>query len=126
MAGVTLGADGFLWCRDLPAPPPGEQGERGAAAGRRELRRVPAPAVEAIDTLSAGDVFHGAFAFAVAAGRAVEAAAELGCAAAALKCARFGGRRGTPSWAEVAPLLSAEWVGGGAGDGTGGAGGARL
>ncbi len=57
--------------------------------------------VAAVDTLGAGDVFHGAFTLALAEGRAVEAALGFANTAAALKCSRPGGRDGIPSRAEV-------------------------
>ncbi len=86
--GVTLGAEGFLWLED------------GAP------QRSPAPAVDVVDTLGAGDVFHGAYALALAEGRPVEAAARFANAAAALKCTRPGGRAGIPARFEVDWLLS--------------------
>lgn len=86
--GVTLGAEGFLWLED------------GAP------RRSPAPSVTVVDTLGAGDVFHGAYALALAEGRPVEAAARFANAAAALKCTRPGGRAGVPARFEVDRLLS--------------------
>jgi sulfofructose kinase len=61
--------------------------------------------VSAIDTLAAGDVFHGAFTLAIGEGRDVTGAARFANAAAALKCTRFGGRLGAPSRAEVEALL---------------------
>lgn len=81
--GATCGADGYVWL---------EEGE---------IRRVPSPTVPAIDTLAAGDVFHGAFALAILEGRSVAESARFACTAAALKCARFGGRLGCPTRAEV-------------------------
>ena len=68
------------------------------------LRREPVFPIEAVDTLGAGDVFHGAFALALAEGHDVTAAMRFGSAAAALKCsglaarpARPRGRRSRPS-----------------------------
>ena len=52
------------------------------------LRASPVFAVDAVDTLGAGDVFHGAFTLALAEGRDVEAAMRFAAAAAGLKCAR--------------------------------------
>lgn len=89
VVGVTLGPDGFLWLDD----------------GRE--RRERAPAVDAVDTLGAGDVWHGAFTLALAEGQPLPAAARFANAAAALKCTRFGGRSGAPSRAEVAAFLGA-------------------
>ena len=85
--GVTLGADGFLW-RD----------------GETE-HRIPAPRIVAVDTLAAGDVWHGAFTLALAERRELVDAARFANAAAALKCTRAGGRSGAPSRAEVDAYL---------------------
>ena len=90
VVGVTLGADGFLWLD----------------AGSE--RRAPAPRIDVVDTLAAGDVFHAAFAVAVAEGRAVADAARFANAAAALKCTRPGGRTGAPTRIEVDALLARE------------------
>ena len=70
-----------------------------------ESRHHPAHRVEAVDTLGAGDVFHGAFALAVAEGQAIGDAVAFASAAAAIKVTRFGGRAGTPTRAEVEHLL---------------------
>jgi sulfofructose kinase len=70
------------------------------------LRRSPVFAVEAVDTLGAGDVFHGAFTLALAEGRDVVAAMRFAAAAAGLKCARPGGSMGAPRRAEVDALLA--------------------
>jgi sulfofructose kinase len=87
VVGVTLGADGLLW-----------------REGGRELRSL-APPVNVIDTLAAGDVFHGAFALAIGEGRTVLDSARFANAAAALKCTRFGGRLGAPTRMEVEAFL---------------------
>jgi sulfofructose kinase len=70
------------------------------------LRHVPAPRVEAVDTLAAGDVFHGGFAFGLSEGWPIERIIPFASAAAAIKCTKFGGRLGAPSRAEVEALLS--------------------
>ena len=88
IVGVTLGEAGFLYVAD----------------GREH--RVPAPKVRAIDTLAAGDVWHGAFALALGERRSIEEAANFANVAAAIKCTRFGGRRGTPTRAEVENWLT--------------------
>jgi sulfofructose kinase len=69
------------------------------------VRRVPGFRVAAVDTLGAGDVWHGAFALALAEGVAETPAARFANAAAALKCARRGGRAGAPRRAEVEAFL---------------------
>lgn len=86
--GASCGADGYAWYEN----------------GR--IRRVRAPRIEVVDTLAAGDVFHGAFALALLEGRGIEGAARFACAAASLKCTRFGGRLGCPSRAEVDAFLA--------------------
>jgi len=72
----------------------------------RALRRSPVFAVKAVDTLGAGDVFHGAFALALAEGRGVVAALRFAAAAAGLKCTRIGGSAAAPARAEVEGLLA--------------------
>jgi sulfofructose kinase len=69
------------------------------------MRHMPAIAVDAIDTLGAGDVFHGAFMLALAEGRDAVAALRFATAAAAIKCTRFGGILGAPTREEVDGLL---------------------
>lgn len=85
--GVTAGADGFFWF------------EPGSG-----VRHLPAPPVTAIDTLGAGDVFHGAFALALGEGKNVETAARFATVAASLACAGHG-RRAIPDRAAVWSLL---------------------
>jgi sulfofructose kinase len=83
-------------------------GEKGCWWFDRESetpRHVPALKLETIDTLAAGDVFHGAFALRLAEGADLDAALRFASVAAALKCTRFGGRRGAPTRAEVEAML---------------------
>jgi sugar/nucleoside kinase (ribokinase family) len=83
-------------------------GERGAWwLDGDALRHQPAFAVDAVDTLAAGDVFHGAFALALAEGHGEPAAMRFAAAAAALKCTRFGGGSAAPKRDEVDELLGA-------------------
>jgi bifunctional ADP-heptose synthase (sugar kinase/adenylyltransferase) len=63
--------------------------------------------VKTIDTLGAGDVFHGAFTLAPAQGCEVAAALRFAAAAARLKCTRVGGSMAAPHRAEVETLLLA-------------------
>lgn len=85
---VTLGKEGVLFI------------ERG------EVRHSPAFPVETVDTLGAGDVWHGAFALALAEGQGEEASIRFASAAAAIKCTRFGGRSGAPHRDEVERFLA--------------------
>ena len=61
------------------------------------LHRQPAYSVDAVDTTGAGDVFHGAYAFALGAGLATGDAMRFAAATAAMKCLHAGGRAGIPS-----------------------------
>ena len=71
------------------------------------IRHTPAPKIEAIDTLAAGDVFHAGFAVGLTEGWPMERTIAFASAAAAIKCTRFGGRLGAPTRAEVEAFLSA-------------------
>ncbi|MFB9981501.1 sugar kinase [Mesorhizobium kowhaii] len=73
------------------------------------LRHVAAPKIKAVDTLAAGDVFHGAFAVGLAEAMPVEQALRFASAAAALKCLRFGGRLGAPGRAETLAMVAVTW-----------------
>jgi sulfofructose kinase len=70
-----------------------------------EPQRLPAFTVKAVDTLAAGDVFHAAFALALAERRSGRDALRFASAVAALKCTRFGGIAGAPTRAEVEDFL---------------------
>ncbi|MGB3864291.1 MAG: PfkB family carbohydrate kinase [Xanthobacteraceae bacterium] len=70
------------------------------------LRETAAFPVHTVETLGAGDIFHGAFAVAITEGRDIEAALRFASAAAALKCTRFGGAFACPQRAEVEAFLA--------------------
>jgi sulfofructose kinase len=70
------------------------------------LQETPAFPVHTVDTLGAGDVFHGAFALAITEKQELPEALRFASAAAALKCTRFGGAFAAPQRAEVSALLS--------------------
>ncbi len=86
---VTLGGDGVMWIED------------GEAA------MIPAFDVDVVDTLGAGDVFHGAYALAIGEGRPVEEALRRSAAAAALKCTRHGVAGASPTANELEEFLGA-------------------
>ena len=75
-------------------------------------RHVAAPKINAVDTLAAGDVFHGAFAVGLAEAMPVEQALRFASAAAAFKCLRFGGRLGAPDRAETLAMMKSHWPAG--------------
>jgi sulfofructose kinase len=71
------------------------------------LQETPAFPVHTVDTLGAGDVFHGAFALAITENQELRQALRFASAAAALKCTRFGGAFAAPQRTEVEELLGA-------------------
>jgi sugar/nucleoside kinase (ribokinase family) len=70
------------------------------------VRKMPVFAIDTVDTLGAGDVFHGAFVLDFVEGRSAENALRFAAAAAGLKCSRFGGSSVSPRRAEVEALLA--------------------
>jgi sugar/nucleoside kinase (ribokinase family) len=85
----TRGAQGTLWL------------DRN-----QTLQQTAAFPVHTVDTLGAGDVFHGAFALAITEKQDLPEALRFASAAAALKCTRFGGAFAAPQRAEVEELLT--------------------
>lgn len=87
---ITSGARGATFLTfDEPAP-----------------RRQPAYAVDVVDTTGCGDVFHGAYALALARGHTAEERVRFATAAASLKAKKPGGQLGAPTWAELDRFLS--------------------
>ncbi|MGO8088774.1 sugar kinase [Rhizobium leguminosarum] len=89
---VTAGENGCFWFDDLTG----------------DVFHLAAPKVRVVDTLAAGDIFHGAFALATAEGLPIEETMRWSSMAAALKCQVFGGRIGAPTRAEVRDALE-DW-----------------
>ncbi|HCL5179645.1 TPA: sugar kinase [Salmonella enterica] len=85
---VTRGSEGCNWL------------EKAA------VRYQPGFTVEVVDTTGAGDVFHGALAFGLASGYAIEEAVRFASGVAALKCTRPGGRAGIPDCEQTRSFLS--------------------
>ncbi len=67
---------------------------------------TPAFAVDVVDTLGAGDIWHGAFTMRLAEGAPERDSIVFANAVSAIKCTRFGGRKGTPSREEVSKFLA--------------------
>jgi sulfofructose kinase len=82
-------------------------GEGGALA-REGGRWAYSPGfhVSAVDTTGAGDVFHGAFCYAILEGMPLERALEFSNAAAAINCTAIGARGHIPSREEVLRLIA--------------------
>lgn len=85
---ATRGPNGTIWLNEAAT-----------------LEETPAFPVEAVDTLGAGDVFHGAFTLRLAEGGGVREALRFAAAAAALKCTRHGGGQAAAQRVEVEELL---------------------
>lgn len=58
---------------------------------------LPAFKVDVVDTVGAGDIFHGAFAAMLAQGKSAKECALYSSATSAIKCTRIGGRAGIPT-----------------------------
>lgn len=92
LVAVTAGAEGF-WYR---------------AAGADGIQHGPAFSVRACDTTGCGDVFHGAYAAALAWGWELHERLRFAAAAAAVKATRAGGQAGCPTHAEVDEFLAGQ------------------
>ncbi|MEO3385056.1 PfkB family carbohydrate kinase [Mesorhizobium sp. CAU 1741] len=95
IVGVTDGSDGLYWL----------DGD--------VLRNARAPHVDVVDTVGAGDAFHGAFALAMSHGRSLEEAIRFANSVAALKCTVPGGRAGLPTPQALLrfdPTLDLDWI----------------
>ena len=66
-----------------------------------EVRLMPSIQVKAIDSTGAGDIFHGAFTYAISKNYEFEKALKLSCVAGAIAVTRVGGRNSIPTMAEM-------------------------
>ncbi|QRM27286.1 PfkB family carbohydrate kinase [Microvirga sp. VF16] len=82
VVGVTLGAAGALIS------------QRGSAASA--LYEFPSVPIRAVDTLNAGDVWHGTYVYGLVNGWGLSRTIQMANVAAAMKCEHFGGRLGSP------------------------------
>lgn len=81
-------------------------GERGLIWKTNESEgRLPAFAVDVVDTTGAGDAFHGAFAAELAMGKNWRELLRYASAVGALCCTKFGARPGLPAALEVTNFL---------------------
>ena len=82
------------------------QGSRGGLIYDGEsLTRYPVFPVKVKDSNGSGDVFHGAFAFALTKGYSYEKCARFASAVSALKCTGIGARESVPSFERVLEFL---------------------
>jgi len=87
LTGATLGAGGAL------------------AWDGTQFHYSPAYRVQAVDTTGAGDIFHGAFVYALLQGWPTGRALDFSCAAAALNCMALGARGGIRPVEEIERLM---------------------
>jgi sulfofructose kinase len=90
LVGVTLGGKGVYWFDG------------------QAVHHAPSPKVAVVDTLAAGDTWHGALALALAQGKSTVDAIEFASNVAALKCTRRGGRLGIPNLEELQAFIAAQ------------------
>ncbi len=82
------------------------QGKKGGIIyDGKEVKSYPAFLVDAVDTNGSGDVFHGAFAFAVNSGYNYYDACVFSSAVSALKCTKIGARVAVPTFDEAMEFL---------------------
>lgn len=82
-------------------------GDRGSLALEQgRWTYSPAFDVRCVDTTGAGDVFHGAFCYAVLTGMQMQSALDFSNAAAALNCTAVGARGHIPARSEVDSLIA--------------------
>jgi ribokinase len=87
------------------------RGDKGVVAITKDgLIRKGAFHVPVVDTTGAGDVFHGAFAFAYIQDWEVNKCLDFASATAAIKCTRLGGRTGIPRKDEVIRFLNEKGI----------------
>ena len=79
--------------------------EGGIIFDGKEINRYPAFLVEAVDSNGSGDVFHGAFAFAITNKMSYNKACVFSSAVSALKCTKIGARCGVPTYDETIEFL---------------------
>ncbi len=96
-----------LWAdsRAVVAVTAGETGCWVLTGAEEEVQHFPAYTVEAVDTTGCGDVFHGAYAAALAQGQDVADCIRFAAAASALKATQPGGQSGIPIRTAVEEFL---------------------
>jgi len=80
MTVVTAGEDGVYFCKPESSP-----------------KHQKAYAINVVDTVGAGDAFHGGLLYALAQGWPIEKAVDLGARCGAENCKSFGARNGMPT-----------------------------
>lgn len=103
-----------LWQQYRPKVVVITQGKAGGILyDGQQVLRYPAFPVNAVDTNGSGDVFHGAFAFALTKGYDYKQCCVFSSAVSALKCTRLEARSAVPSFTETMDFLKVrgvEWL----------------
>ena len=87
------------------------QGKKGGIIYDGEtVESYPAFLVDAVDSNGSGDVFHGAFAFALTSNMDYKKACVFSSAVSALKCTKVGAREGVPTYDETINFLKERGV----------------
>ena len=83
-------------------------GDKGSAVawGEDGYYFAPGYKVDVVDTLGAGDVYHGGFIFAMMQGKSPDQCAQFANAVSAIKCTGIGGRAATPTLAMVEEFMA--------------------
>ncbi len=82
-------------------------GEKGAyLLENGKIINVPALPIDAVDTVGAGDAFHGGVVYGLSVGMDIARAVRLGCVCGALNCLSFGAREGMPRREEALRYLN--------------------
>lgn len=84
----------------------GAEGCWYAGEGTEEPVHHPAYRVQIVDTTGCGDVFHGAYAAALARGLPLPKRIRIASATAAIKAMHYGGQAGIPDWEAVCAFLA--------------------
>jgi len=79
--------------------------EGGIIFDGEKTEKYPAFLVDAVDSNGSGDVFHGAFAFAITNKMSYNKACIFSSAVSALKCTKIGARCGVPTYEETIEFL---------------------
>ena len=87
------------------------QGKKGGIIyDGKKIESYPAFLVDAVDSNGSGDVFHGAFAFAVINNMEYTKACIFSSAVSALKCTKIGAREGVPTYIATIDFLNEHGV----------------
>ena len=84
--------------------------EGGILFDGQQVLRYPAFPVDAVDTNGSGDVFHGAFAFALSKGFSYAQSCVFSSGVSALKCTQVGARKGVPAYDETIAFLQSRGI----------------